>query len=305
MSSARPYHRYPWKRFAVSALVLCATIAVMLPFLESSMIYYPTVWPDGFWDVEAVARGSGSVIEDCYFSAEDGPRLNAWWCRLSPAEDRGDESMVLLFFHGNAGNLSHRAELVLRLAALPAEVLIVDYRGYGRSEGRPSEAGLYRDARAAWRYLVEERGLSEDRIVIFGKSLGGAVAVDLATRVKAAGLIVESSFTSVPDMAGRHFPFVPRFLIRTRMDSLTKIGTIDSPKLFIHSRSDEIVPYALGRRLFEAAPEPKRFYEVVGAGHNEISLVGGEAYFAVLGEFFAECNPARRESARKRKTRES
>ena len=290
MSSARPYHRNPWKRYAISAAVLCATIAVMMPFLESSMIFYPTAWPDGFWDIEAVARGSGSVIEDCYFSAEDGPRLNAWWCHSAVAENDG--GMVLLLFHGNAGNLSHRAELVLRLAALPAEVLIVDYRGYGGSEGRASEAGLYRDARAAWRYLTEERGLSEDRIVIFGRSLGGAVAVDLATQVRAAGLIVESSFTSVRDMAVRQFPFLPRFVIRTRMDSLSKIPAIDSPKLFIHSRSDEVVPYALGRKLFEAAPEPKRFYEVVGAGHNETWLVGGEAYFASLREFLAECDPA-------------
>jgi len=287
------YHRKPWKRYAVSAAVLCATIAVMTPFLENSMIFYPTVWPDGFWDVEAVARGSGSVIEDCYFSAEDGPRLHGWWCSPAAEVAGGGGGMVLLFFHGNAGNLSHRAELVLRLAALPAEVLIVGYRGYGRSEGKPSEAGLYRDARAAWRYLTEERGVAADRIVLFGKSLGGAVAVDLATQVQAAGLIVESSFTSVPDMAGRHFPFVPRFLIRTRMDSLSKIRAIDCPKLFIHSRSDEVVPYALGRRLYEAAPEPKRFYEVVGASHNETSLVGGEAYFASLGEFLARCSPAR------------
>jgi fermentation-respiration switch protein FrsA (DUF1100 family) len=197
--------------------------------------------------------------------------------------------MVLLWFHGNAGNLSHRTQLMFLLADTPARVFIMDYRGYGRSEGKPSEEGLYLDARAAWQYLVGERRVSPDRIVLFGKSLGGAVAVDLATEVDPAGVIIQSSFTSVPDMAARHFPFVPKALIRTKMDSLSKIPDVTAPKLFIHSTADEVAPFELGRRLYEAAPEPKRFHQVDGAAHNDTWAVGGRGYFAAIRDFVFYC----------------
>jgi fermentation-respiration switch protein FrsA (DUF1100 family) len=268
--------------------ILCATIVVGAMILERQMIYYPTRYPDGLWDLDAVTRHSGCTLEDCYFSASDGVRLHGWWCRPAHAEGITAD-MVLLWFHGNAGNLSHRADLMLRLAATPVRVFIVDYRGYGRSEGRPSEQGLYLDAEAAWRYLVEERRVAPSRVVIFGDSLGAAVAVDLASRVQAAGLIVQSGFTSVPDMAARHFPFVPGFLIRTKMDSSAKIAEVAEPKLFIHSPSDEVVPYELGRRLYESASEPKRFLEVPGATHNDTDAVGGHRYFDAIRDFVAQC----------------
>jgi fermentation-respiration switch protein FrsA (DUF1100 family) len=274
--------RLAMKRFGLAVAVF-AIIILLMALFERSLIFFPTRYPDGLWDVTAVARGTGCVIEDCFFDTDDGVRLHGWWSRR---EQGGEDDPVVLFFHGNAGNLSHRADFVLDLTArLPAQVLMVGYRGYGRSEGRPSEAGLYADARAAWRFLVDDHGVAANRIVIFGKSLGGAVAIDLAVGVSPASLIVESSFTSVPAMAGRHYPFVPRFLIRTQMNSLAKIPLITAPKLFIHSRADRVVPYALGRELYEAAPEPKTFYEVVGAGHNETTLVGGSAYFEALSEF--------------------
>jgi fermentation-respiration switch protein FrsA (DUF1100 family) len=198
--------------------------------------------------------------------------------------------MVLLWFHGNAGNLAHRADLMLELARLPAQVFIVDYRGYGRSDGRPSEEGLYRDARAAWRYLRDQGGVEADRIVILGKSLGGAAAVDLAAEVSPAGLILESSFVSVPEMAARHYPFIPRWFVRTKMDSLSKIERVRCPILVIHSPDDEIVPYEQGRRLFEAAGGDKRFLEVPGAHHNELWLVGGADYLRALREFLLDCS---------------
>ena len=261
-----------------------------MSIFERSLIFFPTRYPDGEWDPQAVTRGSGCVIEDCFFEAADGVRLHGWLCRRGAASKGGEVEATVLWFHGNAGNLSDRADLLLQLEThLPAQVMIIDYRGYGRSGGRPSEAGLYRDARAAWRYLVEERGVEPKKIVVFGKSLGGAVAIDLATAVEPAGLIVESSFTSVPAMAAHHFPFVPRFLLRTRMDSLSKIRSIDCPKLFVHSRADEVVPFTLGRELYETAAEPKFFLEIEGAGHNETSLVGGSAYFKALSEFVATC----------------
>lgn len=277
-----------WGCWLVGVVVSCAIIFFGAMILEEQLIYFPTRYPDGLWDTDAVALNSGCTIADCSFEAADGVRLHGWMCTPSHAEGiTGD--MVLLWFHGNAGNLSHRADLLIRLAQIPARVFIIDYRGYGRSEGKPSEKGLYLDGRAGWRYLVEERGVSPDRIVIFGKSLGGAVAVDLATEVKPAGLIVQSSFTSIPDMAARHFAFVPKALIRTRMDSLSKIVDVRAPKLFIHSTADEIAPFELGRRLYEAAPEPKRFHTVEGAGHNDTWIVGGQGYFAAIRSFVAYC----------------
>ncbi len=274
--------------FIVGGLVLCGTIVVGSMILENQLIYFPTRYPDGLWDPKAVTANSGCTIEDQFFTASDGTRLHGWLCRPMHAEGQTGD-MVLLWFHGNAGNLSHRADLMFRLAMTPVQVFIVDYRGYGRSEGRPSEKGLYLDSRAAWDHLVREKRVSPDRIILFGKSLGGAVAVDLATEVKPAGLIIQSSFTSVPDMAAVHFPFVPGALIRTRMDSLSKIVDVKVPKLIIHSTSDEVIPFEHGRRLYEAAPEPKRFHAVDGAGHNDTWVVGGHAYFGAIREFVTYC----------------
>jgi len=258
---------------------------------ERSMIYYPTRYPDGFWDTDAIVAGSGATLESCFFPTDDGVTLNAWWLKPAPAQAPAPTAaMVLLWFHGNAGNLSYRADMMLDLGRIPVQVFIVDYRGYGRSDGSPSEEGLYRDGQAAWRYLTADRGVPADRVVVFGKSLGGAVAVDLASRVTPAGLVVQSSFTSVPDMAAHHLPFIPRFLVRTRMDSRSKIGRARCPVLVVHSPRDEIVPIALGRALFQAAPEPKRFVEVPGATHNDTWLVGGEHYLDALRQFIAECS---------------
>jgi fermentation-respiration switch protein FrsA (DUF1100 family) len=267
-------------------IALFVIIILMMALFERSLIFFPTRYPIGSWDVEAVARGSGCEIEECYFTTDDSVRLHGWWVRRSE-ESRDDP--LLLFFHGNAGNLSDRADLVLELAnRLPAQVFVVGYRGYGRSEGKPTEDGLFLDARAAWRFLTDDRGVPGERIVVFGKSLGGAVAVDLAMDVDAAGLIVESSFTSIPEMAARHYPFVPKFLIRTQMNSLSKIGMVSCPKLFVHSRADEVVPYELGRKLYESASQPKAFHEVVGAGHNETWLVGGAPYIEAISGFLSD-----------------
>jgi len=265
-----------------------AALVVLMVVFEESLIFFPTRYPDGVWDVAAAARGTGYVIDDCAYDSEDGVRLHSWWVRRL---DGGDDPVVL-FFHGNAGNLSHRADLALELAGrVPTQVFLAGYRGYGRSEGTPSEEGLYRDARAAWRFLTEAHGVPPARIVVFGESLGGAVAVNLAAETRPAGLIVESSFTSIPDMAAHHYPFVPKALVRTKMDSRSRIGKVGCPKLFVHSRADEIVPYDLGRALYDVAPPPKQFYEIEGAGHNETWLKGGDAYLAVLRDFVTRCAP--------------
>jgi len=290
---------FGWRMARIIAL-LCVCLMGYVMLFEGSFIYFPSKYPAGRWEREEPQEvREGQIvarIEDVQLVAADGVRLHGWYC--TPQVKRGDalESIAaqatLLFLHGNAGNISHRFEIITALVNLPVNVFIIDYRGYGKSAGGPSEQGLYRDADAAWNYLTTARGTSASRIVIFGESLGGAVAIDLARRVEACGLIVQSSFTSIAEMAAEVLPFVPRFIIRTKMDSLSKIGNVSSPKLFIHSQADEIIPYRMGRRLFEAASAPKLFYEVKGASHNLTDIVGGAAYYEALRSFINSSCPA-------------
>jgi hypothetical protein len=265
---------------------------------EDKLIYFPSRYPDGFWAVDDISAREGELIpkiEDSYFKTSDGLRLHGWYCtphrKVGGALTPVPAEMVLLLFHGNAGNISYRYDMIRGMMELPVQVFIIDYRGYGRSEGKPTERGLYLDARAAWDYIVNERRVPPEHIIIFGKSLGGAPAVDLASQVEPAGLIVQSSFTSAADMAAAVLPFFPRVFLHTKMDSINKIAGVSCPKLFIHSRADEVIPYELGRRLYESAPEPKQFYEVRGAPHNSTYLVGGKPYFEALRAFVESCKP--------------
>lgn len=286
-------------RIVCTLLLLCLGIKVFAMLFEGRFIYFPEKYPGGIWEVQGARAGEGHIvpaIEDSSFVSQDGVNLHGWYCTPGRVRDDSFSShqaeMVLLFFHGNAGNITHRYDMIQRLMALPVNVFIIDYRGYGKSQGSPSEKGLYLDAQAAWHYLVFQRRIPTGRIILFGESLGGAVAIDLATCVRPRGLIVQSSFTSIPDMAKTIFLFFPRFLVRTKMDSVRKIPNVSCPKLFIHSQQDDVVPYRFGRRLFEAASEPKQFYEVPGASHNETFLVGGEAYLEVLRRFVRSCEQA-------------
>src|SRR5262245_64930991 len=259
---------------------------------EDKLIYFPTRYPDGYWTIREDCVKDGEIlpaVEDCNFSTSDSVALHGWYCSPLRCQDgKGtptDTKMVVLWFHGNAGNISYRYDMIRAMMEIPVQVFIIDYRGYGKSEGTPTEKGLYIDAQAAWEHLTITRRIEPQRIVIFGKSLGGVPAIDLASRVKPAGLIVQSSFTSAGDVAARLIPFLPRFLLHTRMDSISKIGRVNCPKLFVHSRADEVIPYELGWKLFEAATEPKEFYEVKGAPHNATYLVGGKPYFDALRRF--------------------
>ncbi|HZH29161.1 MAG TPA: alpha/beta hydrolase [Pyrinomonadaceae bacterium] len=289
---------FGWRMARICAL-LCACLVGYVMLFEDSFIYFPSKYPEGVWERAEPRAREGEVvarIEDVQLTAADGVRLHGWYAtprigRAGGAFEAVEARATLIFLHGNAGNISHRYEIVGDLMRLPANVLIIDYRGYGKSEGRPTEAGLYADARAAWDYLTKTRAVPPSRIVIFGESLGGAVAIDLASKVEACGLIVQSSFTSIADMAGEVLPFVPGFVIRTKMDSLSKITGVSSPKLFIHSPADEIIPYRLGRRLFDAARPPKEFYEVKGASHNLMYEIGGAPYYEALRGFISgACN---------------
>ena len=223
--------------------------------LEKKMIYMPSE------EVKATPQDAGLPFEDVYLKTEDGVRLNGWFVR------GGRAGTTLLYFHGNAGNISHRLEKLELFHKMGLNVFIIDYRGYGRSSGQPSEKGLYRDALTAYEYLLNHPDVDPDRIVAYGVSLGGAVAVEVAAKRPVAGLILESTFTSVKDMAAITAPKVPRFLIGTKMNSLQKIPVITAPKLILHSEEDRVVPYGMARDLFHAAPEPKSFIPLSGE-HN-------------------------------------
>ncbi len=279
--SAPDARRQVWIAASLAMLGLMAGGFVLL---EDRFIYFPTRDRESFRAGAAVAAAAGVAVEDCEITTADGVQLHAWWGRPATRS-----RAVVLLFHGNAGNLADRADMMVDLAGLPAEVVLVDYRGYGRSSGRPGERGLRADATAVWSYLTKDRRISPQRVVLYGESLGGAVAVELASRTDPAGLILQSSFTSIPDMAAVHMPVIPRFMIHTRMESAAAIGRVRCPVLVIHSPEDEIVPYWMGQRLFELAPGPKRLFEVLGAGHNETWVLGGTRLRTALGEFLAAC----------------
>lgn len=221
----------------------------------------------------------GWSFEDLRLPAADGPLLSGWYI------ERGPKDPVILVCHGNAGNISHRLEKAKIFMDAGASVLLFDYRGYGKSSGSPDEQGTYEDALTFYRWLVEIKGVPPERIVVYGESLGGGVAVETALRHKSAGLILESSFTSVVDMGREVFPWLPvRHMVRYRYDNLAKLPSIRGPVLVMHSPQDDIVPYRMGRRLFEAAAEPKTFFAMKG-DHNEGYIDTGAAYGAAVKNF--------------------
>ena len=218
-------------------------------------------------------------------TTEDGIRLHAWF--VAADAPRG----TLLFSHGNAGNISHRLDSISLFHSLGLDILIFDYRGFGESEGKPSEKGTYLDVKAAWDYLLEERMISPEEIIIFGRSLGAAIAVDLASQHPSAGVILESAFTSVPDMAASLYPWLPvRLLSRYRYNSLDMIARITSPLLVVHSREDDIIPFAHGEKLFAHANEPKQFLELRG-GHNDGYHASRKSYMKSMQQFVGEILP--------------
>lgn len=262
--------------FLLYAASLYGALLLLLFILQPRLLYYPNL-PSR--DITATPEDIRLSYEPVAIVTEDRIKLDGWFI---PAQDaRG----VLLFFHGNAGNISHRLDSLKIFNDLRLSVLIFDYRGYGRSEGRPSEQGTYRDAEAAWRYLTEQRHVPPHDIVFFGRSLGAAVATHLASRHAPKALILESAFTSVPDFAAELYPFLPaRWLARFRYNTEDYLRSVDCPVLVVHGRDDEIIPYAHGERLFAAAREPKRFLEIWG-GHNEGFLLSGQHYVKGLDAF--------------------
>jgi fermentation-respiration switch protein FrsA (DUF1100 family) len=255
---------------------------LMLESLERQLIYFPTQVRQ---DAPTPHVEGASLVEEVWLEAPDGVRVHGIYAAVDGA------FADLLFFHGNAGDLYDRLDNVSLLLLSGINVLIMDYRGYGKSDGRPSEQPLYEDGLLAYRYLTEERGVDPARLVIFGRSLGGAVAIELATQQPAAVLVAESSFTSAQDLARVHYGFLPGMLLGAmthKFDSISKVPHLRAPVLFIHGDSDTIVPVRMGRRLYEASAEPKEWYELRGAGHNDMLMVGGADYFRRFAEFVRE-----------------
>jgi uncharacterized protein len=273
MGALRPLVRIR-RLVLVGALTIGGATLLMLA-LERRFIYFPAR------ELEVTPQALGLSFEEVTLTADDGVRLHGWFL---PARD---SRLVVLVNHGNAGNICHRLDRALLIQArLGADVFLYDYRGYGRSEGRPDEEGTYRDARAAYRYLSEQRRLPPERIVLFGESLGCAVALQLALERPCRALVLESAFASVPAMARAVYPFLPLSpFVRTRYDNLAKVPQLKVPLLMLHGERDSIVPFAQGRRVFEAAPEPKRFYAIPGADHNDTYLTGGDAYWNAWAAF--------------------
>ena len=260
------------------ALVLLLGYAAILGFVyvaQGSLVYYPQMGRE----IATTPAAVGLTYEDVTIATDDGEKLNAWW--LPAANARG----AVLLFHGNAGNISHRIDYARMFGALGYGTLLVDYRGYGKSTGTPTEEGTYRDALASWRWLTGTRGLRERDIVIFGESLGGAVATWLAERHAPRALVIASTFTSVPNLGAEIYRFLPvRLLSRIKYDTLKSLPNVRAPVLVIHSRGDDIIPFSHGEKLYAAAREPKEFLELRG-GHNDGFVFMSPEWKRALGAF--------------------
>ena len=244
-----------------------------LCFVANRSIYYPTKYPQGLWEFQAQMGAS-----DVWLRGSDGVRIHGWLVA------RPDARVTTLFLHGNAGNLTHRVNHIQQITAAGSSILVIDYRGYGKSEGRPSERGLYRDAEAAYQYLVGA-GHRPERIVLHGESLGTAVAVALAARRSCGGLVLEAPFTSARDVAARVLPVLGPILT-WGFDSKRAIARVRAPVLVIHGTRDEVIPFDLGRTLFDATGQPKWFWAVEGSGHNDILETAGARYSERLEAFY-------------------
>lgn len=259
----------------VFIILLCYGALILFIYLtQDRMIYFP------FHQIEQTPRDIGIAFDEVILSTHDNEKLHAWFIPSPSA------CAVILFCHGNAGNISHRLDILPSFRNLGFSMLLFDYRGYGNSTGKPSELGTYRDAEAAYDYLTGQAGIAPEKIIVFGESIGCAVAVELAVRRRVGALVLLAGFTSLPELGQQLYPWLPvKLLAKHRYASIEKIQHIVCPKLIIHSPEDEIVPFWHGRALFEKACPPKEFLEIMG-GHNDWFLVSGEKVSEGLKNFF-------------------
>lgn len=251
-------------------------LLIFMYVLQSQMVYHPQK------KLEYTPQDIGLLFEDVRFSTEDDLELHGWYIPASNAD------ATVLYFHGNAGNISGRLQTIRLLHDLGLNVFIFDYRGYGGSEGSPSEAGTYKDALAAWDHLTSERGLPSSNIVIMGRSLGGSVAAWIAAQKKPAAVIIESTFTSAPNLGAELYSWLPvRHILKYEYNTLENVKQIEVPFFIAHSVDDEIVPYHHGKELFKAANDPKKFVELRGS-HGSGFLDTGDRYRQALHEFLTD-----------------
>jgi len=265
-------------------LILVVTYALIVGLMYSfqeRLLFLPSS------TMMATPADRGLDYEDVTISTEDDEQLHAWW--IPAADPRG----TLIVSHGNAGNISGRIDLARLFHELGLNVLLYDYRGYGQSTGQASEEGLYRDMEAVWQFATQTQGVPDEQIVLFGRSLGGAPSTYLATRENPGALVLDSAFTSVPDVAAHHYPFLPvRQLATLSFDSEARLPEVTAPVLVLHSPDDEVIPFSHGERLYEVANEPKAFLQLEG-GHNEAFFRSEHIYRTELVAFLDTHLPAR------------
>lgn len=272
-----------WVRVAAFVVIVLIVLLLYVRYIQATGIFFPTR------EIVATPAEYGLGFENISLSTPDDKRIHGWFIPYDSAK------ATVLFFHGNGGNISHRLEKILILRQAAVNICIIDYRGYGNSTGKPSEGALYRDARLVYTYLCNERAIDAEHIILYGESLGAAVAIDLAKDVPVKGLIVEGGFSSGKDL-GRHFyPFVPPPLLPNIFDSVTKIRTVTVAKLFIHARHDEVVPFKFAKKLYVAAPEPKQFIESSG-GHNDTHVTSSQQYRQAIFDFIRRLASGGREA---------
>ncbi len=256
-----------------SGLGLFLVIALFLYFNQGNLIFVPSK------NISVTPDQVGLAFEDVTIEVEPGTKIHGWYFGVDAAK------ATVLFCHGNAGNISGRLSTAAMLTSLGVNVFMFDYRGYGRSEGQPTEANVYSDARVAYDWLLSEKNIAPQGLYLFGRSLGGAVAIYLARTVNPAGLIVESSFTSITDMGKHVYPLFPiEWMVRYNFDSKSKISEVGCPVLVMHSPDDRLIPSEMGSELFKLSKEPKSWFELHG-DHNELSFISDQSYLDHLTYF--------------------
>jgi len=259
-------------KYLLFLIVAFVSLFIYSRYIEKCNLYIP------YREIEATPAAIGLYFEEVSFKSDDKTTLNGWFIPNKKAKD------TILFFHGNGGNISHRLEKIAILHNLGLNLFIFDYRGYGKSQGSPSEKGLYKDGEAAYEYLIKQRSIPPNNIILYGESLGGAIAIDLAKDNKVKALITENLFSSIKDITKIKYPLIPYFMFQSRFDSLSKIKDIETPKLIIHSADDEITPFYLGEKLFQQAMPPKEFLKMRG-GHNTAFVDSKEVCKSAIRSF--------------------
>ena len=271
-----------WSRLAVLLAIGLTGFLIVVGCSANRLVFQPSTI------MEVAATDVKRPHEDVFFTAADGVRLNGWFF---PA-NTNSTGLVILLCHGNAGNLSHRLELVEVLLRAGASVFAFDYRGYGRSSGKPTEKGVCLDAEAAWEWLVKARGCEPGKIIALGESLGGGVVCELATRRPLGGIVLQSTFTSVPDVAAQLMPWLPmRFLLTTRFNNQDKLKRLQMPVLILHGRKDTIIPFQHGEKNYAAANTRSKYFTELDGDHNDAVMLSAEKYKRAVASFLATLVP--------------